>query len=380
MSVHQEYTSRSVVFGFTVFCAAVVPQVRGDAFSAYQHTGSFLLPAGSGPFDPLSDGRLLVLVGSDVYIETAPSSQSFTLHGTLAGADFPSFGAAFVRVSPNGMKIAVGNNGGASFSNYQVGVFDLPALSGTWFTAGHFDGEWIDNTLVALTAGDFSNPSIVTVLDTSSPNPLAPINPTIVDNIGGASGGIAFDAAANLYSGNGFTTSGPSGTGAIKMFSNAAWTGALSGGPIIDFEAEGTLIVDVLSASPIGFDAEGNFFVGGGDFSSSTDLDFVALVRQSAVAEAIAGMGAADPNDSAEVRQLDPDSANDFNFFTTNANPITHALYVREGDVVHMYHDTAFVPTVSQWGLANLSLLLTVAGTLLLRRRPIPQTACEVAR
>jgi hypothetical protein len=335
---------------------------------SYQYDGSFALPGGSGPFDVLADGRLILLVGTSVQVENSPRAASFAPVGTLSGADFPSFGAAFIRVSTDGTKIAVGNNGGASFSNYQVGVFGLAGLSGTWFLANHFDGEWIDDTHVALTAGDFTNPSIVTILDTTSPNPLSPVNPTVVNNIGGASGGIAFDSAGNLYTGNGFVGAGPSGTGAIKAFSNAAWTAAWVGGPVVDFETAGFLVVDVLSASPIGFDVEGNLYVGGGDFSTS-DVDYAAVVRRTVVAEALLGSGPADPADPNEVRHLDPDPANDFNYFYVNSNDALGRLYVREGAVVHVYQDVSLVPTVSQWGLVNLALSFGVAGTIVLRGR-----------
>ena len=343
--------------------------VWADGFPGYQYLHAFNLPAGASVFDVLNDGRLIVLVGADVYVEAAAGSHSFNRMGTLPAADLPSFGAAFIRVSPTGTKIAIGNNGGASFSNYQVGIFDVDTLAGVWFVAGHFDGEWIDNTRVALTAGDFGSPSVVTVLDITSPNPLSPVNTTIVDNIGGASGGIAFDSAGNLYTGNGFRSTGPSSTGAVKAFANAVWIAALGGGPPVDFEADGVLIVDVLSASPLAFDGNGNLIVGGGDFSSSADFDFVALVRASAVADALAGMGPADPENPHEVWRIDPEKANDFNFFSATYDPTLGRLYVRDGGgPVHSYVDVSTIPTVSQWGLTSMTLLLMTAGTLIIRR------------
>jgi len=339
--------------------------VRADGFPGYQYLHAFNLPAGASVFDVLIDGRLIVLVGADVYVETAADSHSFDQTGTLPAADLPSFGAAFIRVSPTGTKIAIGNNGGASFSDPQVGIFNVATLVGTWFNAGHFDGEWIDDTRLALTAGDFGSPSVVTVLDTISPNPLSPINTIIVDNIGGASGGIAFDSAGNLYTGNGFQLTVASGTGAVKAFANAAWTVALGGGDPLDFEASGVLIVDVLSAWPLAFDESGNLIVGGG---SSTDSDFVALVRGSAVTEALSGMGAADPSDSNEVHRLDPDPDN-INFFYATYGPTLRHLYVRDGGgPVHTYADVSTIPTVSQWGLTSMTLLLLTAGTLIIRR------------
>lgn len=330
------------------------PGVWADGFPGYQYLTAINLPVGASVFDVLNDGRLIVLVGADVYVETSADSHSFTQMGTLPSSDFPSFGAAFIRVSPNGTKIAIGNNGGESFSNYQVGIFDVNTLAGAWFIAGHFDGEWIDNTHLALTAGDYGSPSAVTVLDTSSPNPTSPVNITIVDNIGGASGGVAFDSAGNLYTGNGFQTSGPSGTGAVKAFTNAAWMAALGGGPPLDFESDGVLIVDVLSASPVAFDGNGNLIVGGGDFSSDTDYDFVALVRASSVADALGGMGPTDPENPDEVWRLDPDKATDFNFFTATYDPTLGRLYVRDGGgPLHSYVEvSSFAATVLEFAPA----------------------------
>lgn len=353
--------------------ALSVGAARGDEFPGYQFSHTFTLPAGATVFDVLNDGRLIVLVGDDVYVESAAGSDTFSQTGTLPNADFPSYGPAFVRVSPDGSRIAVGNNGGASFSSFKIGVFDIAALTGTWFSASHLDAEWIDNTQLAITAGDFLNPSLVTVLDTASVDPQNPTNPVVVNGIGGASGGIAFDFAGKLYTGNGFQTSGPSGTGAVKAFAYAAWTAALSGGPPLNFETDGILVVDILSASPLGFDGRGNLFIGGGDFSSNADFDFVALVRASAVAEALSGMGAVDPDDPNAVRRLDPDKANGFNFFSANYNSTLHRLYMQDGGstMVHVYADVSTIPTVSQWGLVTMTLLLMTAGTLILRRSQV---------
>jgi hypothetical protein len=335
--------------------------------------GQFSLPPGAAVFDALKDGRIITLTGADIYLETEPGSKNLISVGTLPSADFPSFGPAFLAVSPDGTRFAVGNNGGASFANYRVGVFSVAALSGNWFAAAHFDGTWIDNTHLALTAGDFVNPSVVTVLDTTSADPNNPANPTIINAIGGASAGIASDPAGNLYTGNGFASGGPSGTGAVRAFLNANWTAALSGGPVLNFEADGIAIVDILSASPLGFDNEGNLFIGGGDFSQANEFDFVALVRASALASALAGAGSVDSGDPAKVRRLDPDPANDSNFFTVAYNPALGRLYAKDAGstLVHSYQDTTGIPTVSTWGVITLALLTTIAGTLLLRQRAV---------
>ncbi len=413
------------VAGVVAFGLEHVPAARADAFNGYALQARVSLPDGAGPFDVLSDGRLVTLVGADLYVETSVGSRGFTFYDTLPDADLPSYGAAFLRVSPDGGKIAIGNNGGASFGAaveraiaadrftaddslprlesrsvqpvfilvsrdgkriaveakevaaagvFEVGVFNFNDLSGNWFGVSHFDAEWIDDTHLALTAGDFITPSVVTALDTGSADPSNPTNPTIIDNIGGASGGITFDKDGNLYTGNGFATSGPSGTGAVKVFGNAAWTTAWSGGTALDFEADGTLVVDVLSASPLGFDAEGNLLVGGGDFFGSGEGDFAAVVRASAVTDAINDLGPADPSDPDQLRRLDPDTTNDFNFYSINYNPVTGELYLHDGKV-YAYRDLEGIPTLSQWGIAVTALVLVTAGTLIIRRQSVIHTA-----
>ena len=159
-----------------VMSAAVgVGNAEADAFTDYEQVvgGSFNLPA-SGVFDVLGDGRLVTLVGANVYAESEVGSRSFSSLGMLPDADIGSYGAAFLRVSPDGERIAVGNNGGALWDNYQVGVFSATGLTGDWFDVNHYDAEWIDDTHLALSAGAGST-SLVTALDTSRD----PLNPTI---------------------------------------------------------------------------------------------------------------------------------------------------------------------------------------------------------
>jgi hypothetical protein len=244
-----------------------------------------------------------------VFEETTAGSRTFVSLGSLPDADFNEFGASFLKISPDGDTIGVGNNGGAAFDHFQVGVFAFPALTGTWFDANSFEAAWINERFLALTAGTFGSPSIVTALDTHSSDPAHPSNPTIIANIGGASGGIAFDKHKNLYTANGFATTGPSATGAVKAFAHADWRAALQGGTPLDFEAQGTLIVTVLSAAPLGFDGNDNLFVGGGDFFGGGDINFAAFISHHAVKAALNGGGPVNTSDPAQVRKVDPDPA-----------------------------------------------------------------------
>jgi len=276
----------------------------------YVQRQGFDFPAAAGPADVQSDGRILVLSGSTVFRETTPRSRIFVSLGNLADADLNEFGASFLKISPDGDRIVVGNNGGASFDHFQVGVFEIPSLTGTWFDAASFQAAWINDRFVALTAGTFGSPSTVTAFDTRSSDPAHPSNRTIIDNIGGASGGIAFDKHKNLYTANGFAISGPSTTGTVKAFPHADWRAALHGGPPLDFEAQGTTIVTVLSGAPLDFDASGNLFVGGADFGGG-DINFAAFISRAAVRSALAGNGAVNTSDPAQTRKVDPDPAAD---------------------------------------------------------------------
>lgn len=348
---------------------ATASVAEADSFDRYELTGSFQLPADSSGMDVLPDGRLVAVAGNEVFVETGVETRSFISLGSLPSADISPYGVSFLAVSPSGTQLAVGNNGGASGSDYFVGVFDLPALTGRWLAAAHFDGTWYDEAHVALASGDFAN-GTVSMLTTTSVDPMAPENVVVLDGIGGASGGVTFDGHDYLYTGNGFMGSGPSGTGAVKAFAPSAWQSALSGGAAVDFEASGTLIVDILSAASLGFDPEGNLHVSGADYGVS-EFDFAALVHHDRVQGALSGGPAADINDVAQVRRFDPDTGNDFDFYYVKANAVTRELYIRSfGETtVYVYEDPAApVPANSDWGLATALLLALIAGTVTFRR------------
>lgn len=374
-----QYKSLFVLLPVSLFHPS--PPVRADTHSDYRLIGRFVLPAGAGPLAAMPDGTLVTLIHADVYVETAPGARTFALLGTLPGADIASFGAAFLRVSPDGSRVAVGNNGGASFADFEVGVFTIPGLTGAWFTAPHFDAVWVDDTLLALTAAEFGFPSRVTLLDTESPDPADPVNPTIINNIGGASGGVAIDASENLFTGNGFSTSGPSGTGLIKAFTASQWMAAASGTPL-DFEVDGIEIVDVLSASPLGFDVSGNLIVGGGDSSTPGQSDYVAVLSASAIADALSGGGPIPSNHRGLVARLDPDPSSDGGFFTFAYGASRTEIYVNDfGDLrVHVFRDLMGVPAASAWGLVLLALAMAIAATLTLRSARGPHMAQERCR
>ncbi|MFQ5492136.1 MAG: hypothetical protein ACE5GE_15575 [Phycisphaerae bacterium] len=330
---------------------------RAGRFETYSPQGSFDLPGGASVFNVLTDGRVIALSGADIYVESAPGSRSFNVQGALAGMDVPGFGSSFLSVSPDGSKFAVGNGGGATFGNFQVGVFDTATLTGDWFSASHFDAAWLDGSRLAVTAGSFGSPARVTLLDTTSADPANPINPSIIDNIGGSSAGITFDAAGNLYTGNGFDLDGAVGsnTGDLKIFDAATLASAIGGGGVLDFETQGAFLGRLLSASSLGFDDEGNLFVGGGDLFGSGDGDYAGLVRSGAVAGVLSGGGPVDVLDPNQVRRFDPDGVSAQNFYDLAFNPTLGELYVRQGQTVYVLPEPSMV-------------VLLCAGGLILRR------------
>lgn len=305
-------------------------------FYDYDQQGSFTAPASPVLIDNLPDGRLIILSVADVYIEDAVGTRTFSFAGTLPDADISEFGAAFIKVSPDGTRIAVGNFGGKSFINFEVGVFSLDDLEGTWFTANHFAGVWVDHNNIALTGGEFGSPAFVSILDTTSPNPSVPINTMIIDGIGGASAGIAIDVDGNLHTANGFddfNPTTPSTTGTIKAFNIADWMHAWTTETPLDFEKQGTEIATILSAYALDFDAMDNLFIGGGN--SGVDENNVALVNATAIQGVLSGGGRIDTQNMADVRRFDPDSRNN-NFYFVAHNPVANETYAWDSDTIHV--------------------------------------------
>jgi hypothetical protein len=341
---------------------------RADNFSSYAAAPSFSFPTNTAAYDALPDGRLIAIVNADIYRETAVGSRTFTDIGTLPNADIASFGAAFLRVSPNGTMIAVGNNGGSGSNNSQVGIFTLAPLAGQWFAANHFDAAWADNRYVVISAGSLTDmTSLVTALDTSSPTPANPVNPTIVNNIVGASAGIAVDSSGNLYTGNGFKygTQPGSQTGSVYAFRSATWRAVITSGAPLNFETQGIPIVDLLSASPLDFDSQGNLFVAGSP--GSNPINF-ALVHAPAIATALAGGGLIDTSVSTNVRYFDPDPSG--SFFTVNVNRVRQEVYGVDFGTTTAYTFKAAspVPAAPEWSLGLLAVALASVGLMRGRR------------
>ena len=284
----------------------------------YVQQGSFTLPKLNQDtitvlFDVLADGRLITSDGFAIQIENSLGSRQFTQVGVVPAA-VPSF----MRVSPNGTQVALGDGN-------RVFVFD-PSDLNTYktFVASNFDGEWVDDAKLAISSvGQVAPSTVVKVLDVGS----GAIT-TIIQGIAGSPAGITIDQTGNLYSGNGLGMN-PSTTGTIKAFPELEWMAPLSEGSVINFDSSGTLVANLLSAAFLGFDKQGNLYVGGGDFATGTDKGYAAIVSKSAIEAALAGgspVFSASPVN--KLQRLDPDP--DENFWFVKSNWVTGELYLKD--------------------------------------------------
>lgn len=359
--------------GAAVACGAGLARADG-AFATYgQLYRTMAMPAtglGSSGLmgEALPDGRLLAVTGNSILMESGVGTGVFAAVATFdpaqsGGASDP----AFVRLSPDGTRVAVGLGFGKPVAVVPLSALGTPGSPATltaggasrYYNVPHYDGAWADNSHLGITSGNFGSPGIVSVLDVASPT-TTPVNPTVLSGIGGASAGIAFDSAGRLFTGNGFDLGpGGSSTGTIRAFERTAWDGAVAATP---FETGGVLVADVLSANSLLFDRDGNLVVGGGDFDEF-DVGYLAVLRAGALAGALAGLGPVDRN-SADVLRLTP-SGDPFAFYGSAFNGLTGELYATV---------TNFSTGANTWyatvpGPGGAALVLVGSALLTARRR-----------
>ncbi len=323
-------------------------------------------PVGAGSFGvagaALPDGRLLAVTGDRVFVESEPGAGAWCEGGVLPSPAEPTF----VGVSPSGSRIAVGMNPGVVvFDVSDLGVCGgaAPVLSdvGAVFSVEHYDGCWIDEHRLALSAP--GGEVIEVVLGTDG----ALTTRVIVTNIGGASGGVGVDASGNLYTGNGFDlVAGGSETGWVKVFAPVLWETSP-----VNFESQGVLVCDVLSAVGLRLDAEGNLLVGGGDFVAG-DSGYVGVVSAQAIAAALGGGGPANTFDPTQVRKLMP-TADPFAFYGAFANAARREIIATTVDFstsVATWHAAVAARLVGDANgdnvvnFADLNIVLSAFGTL----------------
>ena len=230
-------------------------------------------------FDYTHDGRVVAFDGFTVYVQESRQSATLTPIGTLPEQFRGGTDPAFVSVSPNGQTILLGAGaGGSKFPDpdFNGNIFKMPLSGGEAALVGRYMweilGTWLDNDTFVFgqgeTFGTFTGS--VEALDVITGTTI-----TIVGNIPGDPGGIAFDNQGNLYVGLG---SGQDGnrTGEIRRFDSSVVDAALAGQGFVDFD-DGELIAQVLNAGDLAFSSNGKLFVSGANFTTG-DAGYIAEV------------------------------------------------------------------------------------------------------
>lgn len=295
----------------------------------YQLVGSFSAP--EGRWDILPDGRLISIGGangSEIFVQDSVHGSGYSVAGALNTAGgINSFGASFLRVSPGGGTVAVGDgNFDASASVYSFALSDLGGSTPTQrIVSPNFDGVFLNDGTLFVTGSDaatFAN-GVYRVDLTGNTSTL------VVNDFGGASGGIATDGAY-LYTGNGFGFgTGSSVTGEVRAVALGDVDGS---GALVSFENEMIPVARALSAGSLGFDGFGNFLIGGGDGFSGGEADFAGVIAGSRIADALAGLGFTPGVDLA----LSPDPAF-ADFYSIRFNHATGELLVAANGTVYRY-------------------------------------------
>jgi hypothetical protein len=312
----------------------------------YQLVGSFPVPAGA--WDLMPDGRVAVMDGAQIRAQDSLNGSTYSLIGSVDPAAISSFGASFLRFSPDGSRLAIGDNNfgpGASVLILNVAALSPGAASPyDAVSAPNSDAFWTSSS--TLFVNGFGASSQLVRVDADA---LAAT--TVVENIGQGTGGVVSDGTY-LYQGIGFDTSaGGAPTGEVRAFPLADLLVATAP---VDFGA-GVLVADALSGSPLGLDAFGDLLIGGGDFfAGSNDFGYAAVVDADAVALALAG-GPVAP-DSAELR-LSPAGAGAP--YSIAFNEVTQELLVLAEGTAYRYA----VPAPAG------AVLFAAAGAVALGRR-----------
>lgn len=284
----------------------------------YQMVGQFALPNGAWTIG--NDGVVYGVEGVNVVRASAVNGSAYQALGSLPAGSVSAFGAAFISLSADGARVAIGDgNFGPASNVYFVeraaltnGGATGPAAmvarngyAGAWSAGGEFffsGAVGADSVVTRVTfAGGLSSANAQTV----------------ITGVGGASGGVyalsSGPEGTTVLVGAGFAGNGAA-TGEVRRFvvpiGAAASVGFLSGTPA----------TTILSANSIDVDAFGNLLVGGADYAQFPDvMGFAAVVDglsgPAALMLAPAGPGAYD----------------------VRFNPVTQEVIVASGGVAYRY-------------------------------------------
>jgi len=324
---------RAAVSAAVAFSTHALAPCAGAAIPDYRLVGSYALPSsGGGSFvaawDVAPDGRVLAMLGNTIWLQSSVNSSVFSVAGSIAPDQVSSFGPSFIRVSPGGGTLAIGDGEFGAPGFAQVHFVSTASLDPGSPSPVHsvssfnYDAVFLDDSTLFVSGADFAGTGVSRV---DIPSLTAS---TVVSNIGGASGGVSI-AGGFLFTSNGFDfVPGGSQTGEVRA---APLADVTSGSPV-DFEAEMIPVADALSAASIRFDPHGNMLVGGGEYGNPFEFGFAAVVDGDAVAAALIG-GPIAP-DSAELH-LSPAGTDPF--YSVNFNSFTNELLISDGFTVYRY-------------------------------------------
>lgn len=319
-----------------VVSALLCPTDTRAAIPAYTLAGQYALPGAGGnagvAWDVGPDGRVWGIVGNTIVRQSAPNASTYDTLGSVAPGTVASFGAIFLRLSPDGSTIALGdNNFGAGATVHFLNTASLSTGGSTPTSSIHcdnFHAAWSGNQLYVSGAGSDFVP-IVSRIDASNLGSLS--RQTVITGAGLGSGGVAI-RGSTLFTAVGFGFA-PQPTGQIRSFDLAA----LSGAPPAAFSS-GTFVATILSASPLAFDGWGNLLAGGGDaFSGTSETGYAAVV---------------DLSDPLNMLRLSPAGTNEL--YGVAFNAVTNELLVTTGGVAYRYA----VPSPASAMVCTVGLLL----------------------
>ncbi len=326
-----------------IFLLLAVPQSWADDFSTYNTAlgyESMINPVVAGgdegayswftamcyfPEDTVAmvgnyeaEGRIISATGTKLYIQRNYGSGKWDVIGTVGGTMDP----CFVKVSPDGTKVALGIGYGAPLLIIPTSILDPddppvlhdgtnPHVSVTAYAVNYYDAAWADNQYLVINGGDWPGPpygSGVAVLDTTDSSDLGT---GLIGSIPGASGGVTVDSSGNLITGLGWATGPPNRTGELMLWNSSEWSTTPTG--VILYSSGRLLANNVLSVAYLGTDREGNLTVGGGDAFGSGGLSengYAALISNAVLARV-----AADPQGPPVNDGNKSDVPNEYRYF-----------------------------------------------------------------
>ncbi len=236
----------------------------------YVGAGSYLLPSRSSAFNDAADGRLVCITETGAIVrQSTVNGAIYSPLGSLPAGAVPSFGAGFLKISPDGSRLAIGDNGNAN----QVHFVPVASLNTAGATApqtinvANFDGAWADNgTFYVNGSPNFGTPPSLYRVNLTTSAVAA-----VVSNIGDGSGGVAV-RSGRVYTAIGYDVGGVL-DGLVRSFDITTLNAA---GSSVAFST-GTLAAQASTGNSLDFDAAGNLIEAG--FGGVTLIDLATAQR-----------------------------------------------------------------------------------------------------